>query len=56
MPSIKVGMMFKAQGPNTSSNTACASGADAIATGYDLIKLGYADVMFAGGTDSAVTE
>ncbi|MFC1846293.1 beta-ketoacyl-ACP synthase II [Chloroflexota bacterium] len=56
MPSIKVGMLFKARGPNTSSNSACASGADAVATGYDLIKLGYADVMIAGGTDSAVAE
>jgi 3-oxoacyl-[acyl-carrier-protein] synthase II len=56
MPSIKVGMLFKARGPNTSSNSACASGADAVATGYDMIRLGYADVMLSGGTDSAVAE
>jgi 3-oxoacyl-[acyl-carrier-protein] synthase II len=53
---VQVGMMFGAQGPNFSVNSACASGAEALANAYDLIKLGYADVMLAGGTDSTIIE
>ncbi|MEU8921156.1 beta-ketoacyl-[acyl-carrier-protein] synthase family protein [Kitasatospora sp. NPDC048545] len=34
--------------------TACAAGADAIATALDLIRLGRADVVVAGGADSGV--
>ena len=53
---VQVGMMFGVKGPNFSVNSACASGAEALANAYDLIKLGHADVMFAGGTDSTIIE
>ena len=53
---VQVGMLFGTKGPNFSVNSACASGAEALANAYDLIKRGYADVMFAGGTDSSIIE
>ncbi|HEX75158.1 MAG TPA: beta-ketoacyl-ACP synthase II [Dehalococcoidia bacterium] len=56
MASVQVGILFGAKGPNSSVNTACASGADALATANDYIQLGYADVMLAGGTDAAIAE
>ena len=56
MASVQVGLLLGAKGPNSSVNSACASGSDALATAYDQIQLGYADVMLAGGTDAAITE
>jgi len=56
MASVQIGILFGAKGPNSSVNSACASGADALATAYDYIQLGYADVMLAGGTDAAIAE
>ncbi len=53
---VQVGLLFGAKGPNSNVDTACASGAEALATAYDTIKLGYADVMIAGGTESTITE
>ena len=34
--------------------SACASGNEAIALGIDMIRLGRADVVVAGGTEAAV--
>ena len=34
--------------------SACASGAEAIAMGLDLIRLGRADVVIAGGAEACV--
>jgi 3-oxoacyl-[acyl-carrier-protein] synthase II len=51
---VQVGLLFGAKGPNFSVNSACASGAEALATAYDIIKMGYADVMIAGGTDATI--
>ena len=48
-------MAFHARGPDSSPNSLCASGADAIGTAMNFIKLGYADVMMAGGTDSCLS-
>lgn len=42
---------FGFKGPNTIIPTACAAGNYAIGYAYDLIKLGRADVMLAGGSD-----
>ncbi|MEJ2740185.1 MAG: beta-ketoacyl synthase N-terminal-like domain-containing protein, partial [Dehalococcoidia bacterium] len=39
---VQVGMLFGTKGPNFSVNSACASGAEALANAYDLIKRGYA--------------
>jgi 3-oxoacyl-[acyl-carrier-protein] synthase II len=56
MASVQVGILLGAKGPNSSVNSACASGADAVATAYDHIQLNYADVMLAGGTDACIAE
>lgn len=55
MAAAYVGLLFGAKGPNSSVNTACASGAEALATACDHIRSGYADIMIAGGTESAIT-
>jgi 3-oxoacyl-[acyl-carrier-protein] synthase II len=52
--SMQVGMMLGAKGPNNSVNSLCASGADAIGTATNFIRLGYADVMIAGGSDASL--
>jgi len=53
--SMQVGMMLGAKGPNSSVNSLCAAGADAIGTAVNFIRLGYADVMLAGGADSSLS-
>ncbi len=53
--SMGVGMLLGAKGPNSSVNSLCASGADAIGTALNFIRLGYADVMVAGGADSSLS-
>ena len=55
MSAAQVGLMFGVKGPNSSVNTACASGAEALATAFDHIQLGHADVMIAGGAESAIS-
>jgi 3-oxoacyl-[acyl-carrier-protein] synthase II len=52
--SMQVGMMLGAKGPNSAVNSLCASGADAIGTATNFIRLGYADVMIAGGSDASL--
>ena len=51
MTAIHVG----ARGPNSCTVTACAAGSNAIGDAFRLIQYGYADVMFCGGTEAAVT-
>lgn len=53
---VQVGLLLGAKGPNSNVDTACASGAEALATAYDTIKLGYADVMVAGGAESTINQ
>jgi 3-oxoacyl-[acyl-carrier-protein] synthase II len=48
--SIKHGL----QGPVHSVATACAAGAHSIGDAFNFIRLGYADLMLAGGTDASV--
>lgn len=50
-----ISLNFHLQGPNVTYSTACSSSAIAIGEAYRLIKHGYADVMFAGGTESMLT-
>ncbi|MGB6873310.1 MAG: beta-ketoacyl-ACP synthase II [Dehalococcoidia bacterium] len=52
--SMQVGMMLGAKGPNSAVNSLCASGADAIGTAVNFIRLGYTDVMIAGGSDASL--
>jgi len=43
-------------GPSTAVSTACASATNAMDDALRMIRRGEADVMFAGGTEAAVTE
>lgn len=47
-----VGLEIGAKGPNTSLNSACASGSDALGTALNHLRLGHADVMIAGGSET----
>ena len=42
------------KGPNSSVNSACASGNDALGTALNLIRNGHADVIAAGGSETQV--
>ncbi len=50
-----VSIRFGARGPISCPVTACAAGTCAIGDAFHLIRCGRADVMFAGGTDAAIT-
>lgn len=50
--SANVAIEFEFKGFNITISTACASGNYAIGYGYNLIKSGKADIMFAGGADA----
>jgi len=50
-----VSIRFGAKGPISCPVTACAAGTCAIGDAFYLIRYGHADVMFAGGSDAAVT-
>jgi len=52
--SMQIGMLTGAKGPNSSVNSLCASGADAIGTAFNYMRLGYADIMVAGGADASL--
>ena len=53
-PAATVGIELSAHAGAFAPVSACASGAEAIAYGADLIRLGRADVVVAGGTDAAL--
>jgi 3-oxoacyl-[acyl-carrier-protein] synthase II len=52
--SSQIGLLIGAKGPNSSVNSLCASGADAIGTALNHIRLGHADVMISGGSDASL--
>ncbi len=55
MASGQVSIQFNLKGPNSSAVTACATANHSIGESLRLIQHGYADVMFTGGTESAMT-
>lgn len=55
MVPAQVGLEIGAKGPNSSLNSACASGSDALGTALNYIRLGHADVMVAGGAEANVS-
>jgi 3-oxoacyl-[acyl-carrier-protein] synthase II len=54
MVPAQVGLVLGAKGPNSSVNSACASGSDALGTAFNLLRLGHAEVMISGGAESQV--
>ena len=56
MVSAIVGLEFGLRGPNSSLNSACASGNDSLGTAMNLIRMGHADVILAGGAETQVNE
>lgn len=51
----QISMRYNARGPNLSVVSACSTGAHSIGEACRIIERGDADVMIAGGTESAVT-
>jgi 3-oxoacyl-[acyl-carrier-protein] synthase II len=54
MASGQVSMMIGAKGPNYSTVSACATGADSIGEAAEMIIRGRVDVAIAGGTEAAI--
>ena len=48
-------IVYGLKGPNYATVSACASGGNAIADAYMLIKAGYADAVLTGGSEAAIT-
>jgi 3-oxoacyl-[acyl-carrier-protein] synthase II len=55
MASSNAAIDLGARGPNVAVLSACATGAHCIGTAMDLLCLGHADVMVAGGTESTIS-
>jgi len=51
----QVSIRFGAKGPNSATCTACSASAHAIGDAFEIIKRDDADVMIAGGSESAIT-
>jgi 3-oxoacyl-[acyl-carrier-protein] synthase II len=51
----RIGRLLEIRGPNTSVNSACASGGDAIGQALNLLRLGQASCILAGGSEAIVT-
>ncbi|MDK2990975.1 MAG: 3-oxoacyl-[acyl-carrier-protein] synthase [Clostridiales bacterium] len=51
----QIAIAYGAKGYNTTIVTACASATNAIGEAFRVIRDGYADVMFTGGAEAAVT-
>lgn len=50
----EISIAFGVTGPNMTISTACSSGAHAVGHGLDLIRLGRADVVVAGGAEACL--
>jgi len=53
-PAAAVGLELKARGGVHTPVSACASGAEAVALGLDLLRLDRADVVVVGGTEASI--
>jgi 3-oxoacyl-[acyl-carrier-protein] synthase II len=51
---VRLGRLLEVRGPNSSVNSACASGGDAIGQAMNMMRLGYAECMLAGGAESMI--
>jgi len=55
MGAARVGRELGLRGPNTTINTACASGTDALGHALSMIRLGHARALLAGGAEAIIT-
>ena len=55
MGAARVARELGLRGPNTTINTACASGTDALGHALNLIRLGHAPMIASGGTEAIIT-
>ena len=55
MAAGQISIHLKLKGPNFASVTACATANNAIGESFKIIQRGDADVMFAGGSEDAIT-
>ena len=55
MGAARVARELGLRGPNTTINTACASGTDALGHAMNLIRLGHAPMIASGGTEAIIT-
>ncbi len=55
MAAARVGRDLGIRGPNTTVNTACASGTDALGHALNLLRLGQARAILTGGAEAMVT-
>jgi 3-oxoacyl-[acyl-carrier-protein] synthase II len=52
--SVQVSLILGAKGVNYATSSACSSGSDAIGLAYNMIRLGDAKIMIAGGTEAPI--
>ena len=55
MAAARVGRVLGVRGPNSTINSACASGTDALGQALNMIQNGVADVLLAGAAEAVVT-
>ncbi len=55
MAAARVGRELRLRGPNTTVNTACASGTDALGQALNMLRLGQARAVLAGGAEAIVS-
>jgi len=55
MCAARVGRVLNVRGPNSTINSACASGTDALGQALNMIKAGVTDVLLAGASETIVT-
>ena len=56
MGAARVARELGLRGPNTTINTACASGTDALGHALNMLRMGQADALLAGGAEAMVTQ
>jgi len=54
MVPVQMAMVLGAKGPNSSINSACATGSDAIGIALSHLRLGHADVIIVGGAETVI--
>lgn len=50
----QISIKFNLRGPNFTTTSACASSANAVSDAYNLLRLGKADIIVAGGSEATI--